>query len=49
VFESEVAPLLAADEKRVLEARIILGELNLGELNRRHPGAFSAQGAERLD
>jgi hypothetical protein len=36
VFESEVVPLLAADEKRVLEARTILGELN-----RRHPGGFS--------
>ena len=38
VFESEVVPLLAADEKRVLEARTILGELN-----RRHPGGFSAR------
>lgn len=38
VFESEVVPLLAADEKRVLEARTILGELN-----RRHPGDFSAR------
>src|ERR1700674_6056385 len=37
VFESEVAPLLAIDEKRVLEARTILRELD-----RRHPGAFSA-------
>ena len=37
MFESEVAPLLAVDEKRVLEARTILGELD-----RRHPGAFSA-------
>lgn len=37
VFESEVAPLLAADEKRVLEARTILGELE-----RNHPGAFAA-------
>src|SRR6516225_9337877 len=36
VFESEVVPLLAADEKRVLEARTILGELD-----RRHPGGFS--------
>src|SRR6202040_1681486 len=36
-FESEVAPLLAIDEKRVLEARTILRELD-----RRHPGAFSA-------
>jgi hypothetical protein len=31
-------PLLAADEKRVLEARTILGELD-----RRHPGGFSAR------
>jgi len=38
VFEREVVPLLAADEKRVLEARTILGELN-----RRHPGGFSAR------
>jgi hypothetical protein len=38
VFESEVVPLLAADEKRVLEGRTILGELN-----RRHPGGFSAR------
>lgn len=38
VFESEVAPLLAADEKRVLEARTILGELD-----RRHPGGFSVR------
>src|SRR5215469_7719981 len=38
VFESEVVPLLAADEKRVLEARTILGELD-----RRHPGGFSAR------
>jgi hypothetical protein len=37
VFESEVVPLLAADEKRVLEARTILGELD-----RNHPGAFAA-------
>jgi hypothetical protein len=37
VFESEVVPLLAADEKRVLEARTILGELE-----RSHPGAFTA-------
>ena len=36
VFESEVTPLLAADEKRVLEARTLLGELD-----RRHPGCFS--------
>ena len=38
VFESEVVPLLAADEKRVLEARTILGELN-----RRHPGELSVR------
>src|SRR6516164_7170709 len=38
LFESEVVPLLAADEKRVLEARTILGELD-----RRHPGGFSAR------
>src|SRR5271169_2631129 len=37
VFESDVVPLLAADEKRVLEARTILGELN-----RHHPDCFSA-------
>jgi hypothetical protein len=37
VFESEVVPLLAADEKRLLEARTILGELE-----RNHPGAFAA-------
>jgi hypothetical protein len=38
VFEREVVPLLAADEKRVLEARTILGELN-----RRHPNGFSTR------
>ena len=38
VFESEIVPLLAADEKGVLEARRILGELA-----RRHPGDFSAR------
>src|SRR5215472_17371811 len=38
VFESEVVPLLAMDEKRVLEARTILGELN-----RRHPEGFSVR------
>jgi hypothetical protein len=38
VFESEVVPLLAADDRRVLEARTILGELN-----RRYPGGFSAR------
>ena len=37
LFESEIAPLLAADEKRMLEARTLLGELD-----RRHPGCFSA-------
>ena len=38
VFESDVVPLLAADEKRVLEARTILGELD-----RRHRGEFSVR------
>ena len=38
VFESEVVPLLAADEQRVLEARTILGELN-----RRYPDSFSVR------
>jgi hypothetical protein len=38
VFEGEVVPLLARDEKRVLEARTILGELN-----RRHPEGFSVR------
>ena len=38
MFESEVVPLLAADERRVLEARTILGELD-----RRHPGEFSVR------
>jgi hypothetical protein len=37
VFESGIAPLLSADEMRLLEARTILGELD-----RRHPGCFSA-------
>ena len=37
LFESEIAPLLADDEKRMLEARTLLGELD-----RRHPGCFSA-------
>ena len=36
VFDSDIAPLLAADERRVLEARTLLGELD-----RRHPGCFS--------
>lgn len=35
VFDSEVAPLLAADEAGVLEATTLLGELN-----RRYPGQF---------
>src|SRR5271157_5356574 len=38
VFESEIAPLLAADEKRGLEARTILAELD-----RHHPGRFSTR------
>jgi transcriptional regulator with XRE-family HTH domain len=38
VFEREVVALLAADEKQVLEARTILGELG-----RRHPGEFSVR------
>ena len=42
VFESEVAPLLAADERRVLEARTLLGELN-----RRHPGRFQQASCAR--
>ena len=36
VFDSDIAPLLAADERRLLEARTLLGELD-----RRHPGCFS--------
>jgi hypothetical protein len=36
VFEKEVAPLLAADERGVLRARTVLAELE-----RRHPGRFS--------
>ena len=55
VFESEVAPLLAADEKRVLEARTILGELESASSGvfRREPVAHAAAadtavaGAER--
>lgn len=35
VWQSEVVALLASDDKRVLEARTILGELE-----RRHPGEF---------
>jgi len=37
VFESEVVPLLAADQAGVLEATTLLAELN-----RRHPGRFGA-------
>jgi hypothetical protein len=36
VFDEEVAPLLAADERAVLRARTVLAELE-----RRHPGRFS--------
>jgi hypothetical protein len=36
VFESEIVPLLAMDERRLLEARTLLSELE-----RRHPGCFS--------
>jgi hypothetical protein len=36
VFDSDIAPLLAADERRLLEGRTLLGELD-----RRHPGCFS--------
>jgi hypothetical protein len=36
VFESELVPLLAEDSKGVLEATMLLAELN-----RRHPGQFS--------
>ncbi len=38
LFESEIVPLLAADEKRLLEARTLLGGLD-----RHHPGCFSAR------
>src|SRR5207237_8713248 len=38
VFESEIVPLLVIDERRLLEARTLLGELA-----RRHPGCFSAR------
>lgn len=38
VFESEIVPLLAMDERRLLEARTLLGELE-----RRHPGCFSTR------
>ena len=37
VFETELVPLLAEDSKAVLEATTLLAELN-----RRHPGQFSA-------
>src|SRR5271167_4720633 len=37
VFESEVVPLLAADQAGVLEATTLLAELN-----RRYPGRFGA-------
>ena len=36
VFDSDIAPLLAADERRLLEGRTLLGELD-----RRHPGCLS--------
>jgi hypothetical protein len=38
VFDSEIVPLLAMDERRLLEARTLLGELE-----RRHPGCFSTR------
>jgi hypothetical protein len=38
VFDSEIVPLLALDERRLLEARTLLGELE-----RRHPGCFSTR------
>jgi hypothetical protein len=38
VFETDVVPLLAADDQRVLETRTILGELD-----RRQPGEFSVR------
>jgi hypothetical protein len=38
VFESEIVPLLAMDDRRVLEARTLLAELE-----RRHPGCFSTR------
>lgn len=38
VFESEIVPLLMIDERRLLEARTLLGELE-----RRHPGGFSTR------
>jgi len=38
VFEGEIVPLLAMDERRLLEARTLLGELE-----RRHPGCFSVR------
>jgi hypothetical protein len=36
VFDREIVPLLALDDRRLLEARTLLGELE-----RRHPGGFS--------
>jgi hypothetical protein len=38
VFDSEIVPLLALDDRRLLEARTLLGELE-----RRHPGCFSTR------
>jgi hypothetical protein len=38
VFDREIAPLLVLDERRLLEARTLLGELE-----RRHPGCFSTR------
>jgi hypothetical protein len=43
VFEEEVVPLLAADEKGVLRARFLLTELE-----RRHPGRFSVRQVRTL-
>jgi hypothetical protein len=38
VFDREIGPLLALDDRRLLEARTLLGELE-----RRHPGGFSTR------
>src|SRR6201998_2169501 len=38
VFDNEIAPLLTLDDRRLLEARTLLGELE-----RRHPGCFSTR------
>jgi Mu transposase, C-terminal domain len=38
VFEREIVPLLVLDDRRLLEARTLLGELE-----RRHPGGFSTR------